>query len=139
MIENIFEFNNQSAEDIMIHRTDMEVIWLDDSPEQILARIEETGLSRFPVCEEDADDVKGILNTRDYLINAQKEQPLPLGRAAAPGLLRARISADGYFIPQYAEHQNAYGHRGRRIRRHQRPGYYGGPSGADRRQYLRRV
>ena len=39
MIENIFEFNNQSAEDIMIHRTDMEVIWLDDSPEQILARI----------------------------------------------------------------------------------------------------
>jgi len=90
MIENIFEFNNQSAEDIMIHRTDMEVIWLDDSPEQILARIEETGLSRFPVCEEDADDVKGILNTRDYLINAQKEQPLPLAELLRPA----------YFVPE---------------------------------------
>ncbi len=57
MIENIFEFNNQSAEDVMIHRTDMEIIWMDDAPEQILERIEQTGLSRFPVCNEDADDI----------------------------------------------------------------------------------
>ena len=59
MIENIFEFNNTTAEDVMVHRTDMEIIWLDDTPEQILARIEETGLSRFPVCNEDIDDVVG--------------------------------------------------------------------------------
>ena len=77
MIENIFEFNNMDAEDIMVHRTDMQVIWLDDSHEQIVARIEETGLSRFPVCDEDVDDVVGILNTREYLLNAQSAEPKP--------------------------------------------------------------
>ena len=77
LIENIFEFNNQSAEDIMVHRTDMEIIWTDDEPQKILERIEQTGLSRFPVCNEDADDIVGILNARDYLINAQKSQPKP--------------------------------------------------------------
>ena len=90
MIENIFEFNNNTAEDVMIHRTDMEIIWLEDSPEQILARIEETGLSRFPVCDEDVDDVVGILATREYLLNRQLANPKPLKE-----LLRAP-----YFVPE---------------------------------------
>ena len=90
MIENIFEFNNNTAEDVMIHRTDMEIIWLDDSPEQILSRIQETGLSRFPVCNEDIDDIVGLLATRDYLLNSQLPQPKPLKE-----LLRAP-----YFVPE---------------------------------------
>ena len=90
MIENIFEFNNNTAEDVMIHRTDMEIIWLDDKPEQILARIQETGLSRFPVCDEDIDDVVGLLATREYLLNSQLPQPKPLKE-----LLRAP-----YFVPE---------------------------------------
>ena len=90
MIENIFEFNNNTAEDVMIHRTDMEIIWLDDTPEQILARIQETGLSRFPVCDEDIDDVVGLLATREYLLNSQLPQPKPLKE-----LLRAP-----YFVPE---------------------------------------
>lgn len=90
MIENIFEFNNNTAEDVMIHRTDMEIIWLDDSPEQILSRIQETGLSRFPVCNEDIDDIVGLLATRDYLLNSQLPQPKPLKE-----LLRTP-----YFVPE---------------------------------------
>ena len=74
----------------MVHRTDMEIIWLDDTPEQILARIEETGLSRFPVCNEDIDDVVGLLATRDYLLNNQLESPKPLKE-----ILRAP-----YFVPE---------------------------------------
>jgi len=65
MIENVFEFNNLTAADVMVHRTDMEIIWLDDSEEQIIKRIKETGLSRFPVCNEDADDVVGLLSPRE--------------------------------------------------------------------------
>ena len=90
MIENIFEFNNNTAEEVMIHRTDMDIIWLEDSPEQILARIEETGLSRFPVCDEDVDDVVGILATREYLLNQQLANPKPLKE-----LLRTP-----YFVPE---------------------------------------
>ena len=69
MIENIFEFNNMTAEEVMIHRTDVVMLWARDSDEEIVRTIRETGLTRFSVYEEDADDIFGILNTRTYLLN----------------------------------------------------------------------
>ena len=90
MIENIFEFNNMTAEDVMVHRTDMVMIWSGDTAEEIVKTIEESGLSRFPVYDEDADDIIGILNTRDYLLNARRTAPKPLKE-----LLRT-----AYFVPE---------------------------------------
>lgn len=90
LIENIFEFNNTTAEDVMVHRTDMVMIWVDDPPEEILKIMEESGMSRFPVYQEDADDILGILSTRDYLFNTQRQQPRQLRE-----LLRA-----AYFVPE---------------------------------------
>ncbi len=90
MIENIFEFNNTTAEDVMCHRTDMVLIWEEDSPEEILHTIESSGLSRFPVCREDADDVIGTLTTRSYLLNAQRKEPKPLKDLIRPA----------YFVPE---------------------------------------
>jgi putative hemolysin len=90
MIENIFEFNNSSAEDVMIHRTDVTSIWIQDTPEIIVKTILDTGLSRFPVYEEDIDDVIGILYTRDYLLNEHADPPKPLRE-----LLR-----EAYFVPE---------------------------------------
>lgn len=90
MIENIFEFNNSSAEDVMIHRTDVASIWIQDTPETIVKTILDTGLSRFPVYEEDIDDVIGILYTRDYLLNEHADPPKPIRE-----LLR-----EAYFVPE---------------------------------------
>ncbi len=90
MIENIFEFNNMTAEDVMVHRTDIVMIWSGDTAEEIVKTIEESGLSRFPVYDEDADDIIGILNTRDYLLNARRTAPKPLKE-----LLRT-----AYFVPE---------------------------------------
>ena len=90
MIENIFEFNNMTAADVMVHRTDMVMLWAEDTPEEIEKTIEDSGLSRFPVYEEDADDVIGILSTREWLINARKPQPKPLRELLRPA----------YFVPQ---------------------------------------
>lgn len=90
MIENIFEFNNTTAGDVMIHRTDMVLLQLEDTPEEILQTIEDSGLSRFPVYDEDPDDVIGILNVREYLLNTQRPQPKALRE-----LLR-----EPYFVPE---------------------------------------
>lgn len=90
MIDNIFEFNNMSAEDCMIHRTDVTAIWVEDTPDEIVKTIEETGLSRFPVYDEDLDDVLGILFTRDYLLNLRAENPKPLRELLRPA----------YFVPE---------------------------------------
>lgn len=90
MIDNIFEFNNMTAEEVMIHRTDVVMLWAQDSDEEIIRTIRETGLTRFPVYEEDADDVIGILNTRTYLLNAREAQPKPLRELLTPA----------YFVPE---------------------------------------
>ena len=71
MIENIFEFDNMTAEDVMVHRTDMEMLWVDDTPEEIEATIESTGLSRFPVYEKDADDIIGLLSGTAGLVTME--------------------------------------------------------------------
>jgi putative hemolysin len=89
MIDNIFEFNDYAAEDVMIHRTDVWAISLEDTDEEIVSSIMESGLSRFPVYDEDIDDVIGILNVRDYLLNRLEEHPKPLRE-----LIRA-----AYFVP----------------------------------------
>ncbi len=90
LIDNIFEFNNTTAEDVMVHRTDMVMIWADDPADEILRTIQDSGMSRFPVCEEDADDIIGLLNTRDYLLNAQLAHPKSLRELLRPA----------YFVPE---------------------------------------
>ena len=89
LIENVFEFNNITAGDVMIHRTDMVLLWVGDKEEEILHTIEESGLSRFPVDEEDADDILGILSPREYLLNLHKPAPLPIRALLRPA----------YFVP----------------------------------------
>ena len=78
LIENVFDFNDLTAEEVMVHRTDMVTLSVEDSDETILNTIKTSGLSRFPVCGEDVDDVLGILSTRTYLLNRNSPHPLPL-------------------------------------------------------------
>ena len=90
LIENIFEFNNTTAEDVMVHRTDMVMIWADETQDEIIRTIRESGMSRFPVYEEDADDIIGILNTRDYLLNVPVARPKTVRELLRPA----------YFVPE---------------------------------------
>ena len=60
LIENVFEFNNSTAAEVMIHRTDVVMLWAEDPDEEIMKTIRDSGLTRFPVYEEDTDDIIGI-------------------------------------------------------------------------------
>ena len=90
MIENIFEFNNRTAETVMTHRTDVTCVWVDEEWDVILQTIRETGLSRFPVYNEDRDDIIGTLNTRVFLLNMQAEKPRTM----------REMIREAYFVPQ---------------------------------------
>ena len=90
MLKNVFEFGDLTAADCMTHRTDVTAIWIHDDEETIRRTIKESGLSRFPVYNEDIDDIVGILSTREYLLNAGEKQPVPLKK-----LLR-----EAYFVPE---------------------------------------
>ena len=89
-IENVLEFDNTAAKDVMIHRTDMVTLPLDAGEEEILETIRQSGLSRFPVCGDDIDDIVGVLSTRDYLLNFREPEPKPLRELLRPA----------YFVPE---------------------------------------
>lgn len=72
MIENVFEFDNTPVSGIMTRRSDMVVLYESDAQEEIMKTISESRLSRFPVCGEDTDDIKGILLVREYLLALQE-------------------------------------------------------------------
>jgi len=67
IIEGAMEVADMQARDIMIPRPQMEVIKAEASLEEILPQITRSGHSRYPVIGENADDVLGILLTKDLL------------------------------------------------------------------------
>lgn len=90
MIENIFEFNNRTAEDVMTHRTSVTSLWVDEEADTILKTIRESGLSRFPVYDESRDDIIGTLNARTFLLN------MAMG---SPRTVREMLH-EAYFVPE---------------------------------------
>ena len=67
MIEGVLSFSEQSVRDVMVQRSQITVLKLEDSIEKWLPQLIETGHSRFPVIGDDKDDIKGILLAKDLL------------------------------------------------------------------------
>ena len=89
-IENVLEFDNSTAKDVMVHRTDMVTLPAGAEEDTILEVIRQSGLSRFPVYGDDVDDIVGVLSTRDYLLNFHQPSPKPLKELLWPA----------YFVPE---------------------------------------
>lgn len=67
MIEGVIGVNEMRVRDIMIPRTQMTTIDIEQSVEEFLPKILETAHSRFPVISEDKDHIEGILLAKDLL------------------------------------------------------------------------
>ncbi|MBR1856377.1 MAG: HlyC/CorC family transporter [Oribacterium sp.] len=66
MIQNVFEFNDLTVEDVCTHRTDVAMLYYEDSDEVWRKTIYNNRFANYPICGEDDDDVIGILDTKDY-------------------------------------------------------------------------
>ena len=98
LIENVFEFDTMTARDVMVHRTDMVTLSLDDDEETILSAIRESGLSRFPVYGSDLNDILGILNARDLLLDMASSRHRTVRELMRPAyLVPETLSADDLF------------------------------------------
>jgi len=73
MIDNIFEFDDKVVSEIMTHRRDIAALPIDSSIDEILQIIVDEKYTRFPVYEENIDDVIGILHIKD-LFNILKNK-----------------------------------------------------------------
>jgi CBS domain containing-hemolysin-like protein len=89
LIENIFEFDDTSASEIMTPRADMYVINVDD--ELNLEAVIRSGFTRLPVIEEDIDHVIGILNIKDlFMHQVTSSEPVDI----------RKIMSEPYFVPE---------------------------------------
>ncbi len=67
MIEGVLQVSEMQVRDIMIPRSQMDVIEINQSPDQFIPQVIETAHSRFPVVDENKDNVIGILLAKDLL------------------------------------------------------------------------
>ena len=69
MINNVFNFGESCAKDIMVPRTDMIAIAIDSNYEDIINLYKKEQFSRIPVFEDSLDHIVGILHIKDLILN----------------------------------------------------------------------
>jgi magnesium and cobalt transporter len=83
MMEGVLQVSELSARDIMIPRPQMDCIAVDETPDQIVATMLETGHSRFPVFDGERDNIIGVLLAKD-LLRLTRGEPLDLRALLRP-------------------------------------------------------
>ena len=66
IIQNVFDFNDITVEDVCTHRTDVAMLYIEESDEDWREIIFSNRFANYPICDEDDDDVIGVLDTKDY-------------------------------------------------------------------------
>ena len=90
LINNVFDFNDIVASEIMTHRTDMYAIEIEEDLYEILDEMDEYKYSRIPVYEETIDNIKGILFLKDILKLVSQNKKIKV----------KDIVKEAYFVPE---------------------------------------
>ena len=86
-VDNVFSFTELNAREIMIPRTDMICLYLDDTPAERVATILEEQQTRYPVCYEDKDHIIGFIHVKDLLPPLIRGEQLNLRRYIRKALI----------------------------------------------------
>ncbi len=73
MIDNVFDFGDSRAKDVMVPRIDMTFVEANASYEELMSIFRENGYTRYPVYEQSTDTIIGIINMKDLLLLDDKE------------------------------------------------------------------
>ena len=97
-IQNVFEFDDLTAEEIAVHRTEVTILWMEDPMEEWDKTIHDSRHTLYPVCQDTADNVVGILNAKDYFRLDDKSREAVMEAAVkAPFFVPETIKADVLF------------------------------------------
>ncbi len=86
MIEGVLQVSEMTVRDIMIPRAQMDVVSIDDAPDEFLPLVLETKHSRFPVIGENKDDVVGILLAKELLLYYRNPDGFDLRETLRPAV-----------------------------------------------------
>jgi putative hemolysin len=90
IIENLFEFNDLRAQEVMIPRTEMVALNLTDNKEEMSSEIMKSNHSIIPVYKDNLDNIMGIIHTKDIMKTLIKTKNLEVMNLIRPA----------YFIPE---------------------------------------
>ncbi len=97
-IQNVFEFDNLPVREIITHRTEITMLFLEDSMDIWEQTINESRFTYYPICEETPDNVVGILDTKIYFRLADKSRENVMAQAVAePYVVPESLKADVLF------------------------------------------
>ena len=97
-IQNLFEFDDQRAEEFATHRTKMSVLWADGSTDDWEREIFSSRHSLYPVCRDTTDKVVGILDIKDYFALPERSAEAAMSQAVKePYFVPDSIKADVLF------------------------------------------
>lgn len=88
-IQNVFEFDDLTAGEIATHRTEVCLLWMEESMEEWKATIHNSRHTLYPICDSTADNIVGILNAKDYFRLEDKSRESVMAAAVRPA----------YFVP----------------------------------------
>ena len=84
MIDNVFDFADRVASEVMVPRQDMVCLFTDDTLTENLATVRGSRHTRYPLCDEDKDHVIGTIHVRDLLAIRGGVQEYDLRRLMRP-------------------------------------------------------
>ena len=85
-IQNVFEFDDLSVGEILTHRTELTLLWLEDTDSVWEETICNSSFSRYPVCDGSPDRMVGVLNAKIYLREKDRSRQNIMRTALEPAM-----------------------------------------------------
>lgn len=89
-IQNVFDFDDLTAGEIATHRIGLSLLLLEESMDDWKNTIHSSRHTLYPICDDSADNVIGILNAKDYFRLEDKSREMVMEKAVKPA----------YFVPE---------------------------------------
>lgn len=67
LLDNVFEFSDRVVSEVMVPRQDMVCLFIQDSIEEVVEVVKEHGHTRYPLCDDNKDNVIGLVHMRDLM------------------------------------------------------------------------
>jgi magnesium and cobalt transporter len=106
MIEGVMQVSEMQARDIMVPRSQMDVIDINESPGQFIPMVIQTAHSRFPVIGTNKDDVLGILLAKDLLRYYAGEEEFNVREMLRPAVFIPEAKPLNVLLKEFRKNRN---------------------------------
>ncbi|MGZ9067465.1 MAG: HlyC/CorC family transporter [Burkholderiales bacterium] len=106
MIEGVLQVSELQARDIMVPRSQMDVIDINESPDKFVPLVIQTAHSRFPVTSGNKDDVIGILLAKDLLRYYAGEEEFNVREMLRPAVFIPESKPLNVLLKEFRKNRN---------------------------------